>query len=107
MIRKAVLIAILPAALLTAGCVSQQKVASAESLINANYETVRDEKSCGKPANKWHGVYVAKSGDGFGETGRNVEACFPTRQACHNWLAKANDYGGDGQVVADSCRLKV
>ncbi len=105
MIRKTLLIA-LPLTLLAAGCASQQQVASADNRINANYETVRDDKSCGKPANKWQGIYIARAGDGQGEQGRNVEACFPSRQACHAWLAKANAYGGDGEIIADSCRLK-
>ncbi|SHO65563.1 hypothetical protein SAMN02745172_02208 [Pseudoxanthobacter soli DSM 19599] len=92
------------AVLMLAGCVQSPSEIALNQTKSPYVETQRDEASCGKTQNIWTARYVVKGTRDY--SGKAVEACFKTRQACHTWLSAANDYQGDGEIIADQCTKK-
>ncbi len=88
-----------------AGCQSGMN-SPVEQTMSASQETIRDQQSCNNPKNVWVGrmASMANSDPSGGGTGRALEACFATRQACHTWLMKASG-GANGVIVEDRCTL--
>ncbi|MGH2341750.1 hypothetical protein ACRC7T_09710 [Segnochrobactraceae bacterium EtOH-i3] len=109
-VRTAGPLAFASAALLAlAACQAPPQVGGAgfEQTQSPYQETVADQKACSNPKNVWKGRMTSLAnaqGNGGAGTGQSVVSCFPTRQACHNWLNLASG-AANGIIVEDRCSM--